>query len=267
MFGETRNPFFELAESPLYLNDGSEVRGRRALINAESRDVLGFVAPRYDIVTNKMVDGLFNDSLALLGVKDVKVLDHLNADTSIWARSYILDDDRYKFDVGNGDVSSIMIRIYNAYNGKNAFGFKIMAFRYMCENGLIMGITTHDSMSFKHFNNAPEKMAKHLELKLQNLKTNIDLWMKWYNEPMSIEDFTLFLNDSQLTTKRLNEAAVGYWTLVQEREKLNATKWLAFNVLTYMATHVAKARHGANIFSHGSRNLYDIAREFTTQNM
>jgi hypothetical protein len=81
--------------------------------------------------------------------------------------------------------------------------------------------------------------------------------------PFTEEEFKAFLEDKDYVSDKLNAFLMEWWAALLVKEKYKfASKWLAFNVFTYVATHEAKARKGSNVFSNKARVMNHLASEF-----
>ena len=267
---EERNPFFSVRRETLKTDSGI-ILDKEALINDDTDDVLGIVSPGYELVTNSDIDEMFNEAMTAFEVKEVQ--DHMDAETKRWKRRVIFGDDRLTSEVLPGDATGVMLEIHNGYNGKTAFGYELMGYRWACTNGMVMGKSSLFKESFAHFVNNPERLRNSFEMKFDAFHKNTEIWKDWSKIPMDKRLFENFVNGhtkSDDGTKAKKHQYLGvkvaksiidsYEPLLIE-QKLDNTMWGAFNVLTYLSTHVAKARKGSNVFSQRHKTLNRLATD------
>ncbi len=279
MYDESRDPFFEVKREELITASGIRT-GKEALVNGETLDVLGIVSPNYELVTNRDVNDFFEEALSDFGIEIVETIDHLDSITRRWKRWLILDGEGLQFEVTNGDKTNIMVEIFNGYNAKTAFGYNVMGFRHFCQNGQIgqiMGRKDLFSDSFAHFIDNPEKLHDSFQMKFNNFKAVALIWEKWATEQFNISDWENFINywkkdpefkeeKHRFLPAKLAKNMIEVYDDILSEQRLPATKWGAFNVLTFLATHETKARKGSNVFSNGYGNLVRLTNEFYMSN-
>jgi len=257
-YKEERNPFFEVKKEDVFTASGVKIPNKVALVNADLESVVGFVSPGYDIVENQAVTNLFEEATSEFGVSTVK--DHMDATTKRWRRQFIFNDDRLNAEILPSDIVGVMLEVYNGYDGRTAFGYSLMGYRWMCENGMIMGKRNLFSESFAHYDGNVEKLRESFAFKFNMFHKNAKVWEKWSKEPFNQESFDNYL---KAHTKPVNAKAKSHEYLspkmasgigdsyvpILSNQKLEENKWGAFNVLTYLMTHETKARNGSNVFS------------------
>jgi len=130
----------------------------------------------------------------------------------------------------------------------------------MCENGMIMGKKNLLSESFAHYDGNVDKLRESFAFKFNMFHKNAKVWEKWSKEPFDQKAFDDFLGvhtkptqGKAKATQYLSEKMAGglsesYEPLLID-QKMDNTKWGAFNILTYLMTHETKARKGSNVFS------------------
>jgi len=231
---------------------------------------LGVVSPGYELVTNEEVFDLF--SKATEGLSVAKINDHLDADTKRWKRHMIFDDDRLNHEITTGDFTGVLLEVSNGFTGKIGFGFSLMGYRWLCENGMVMGKKELFSGSFAHFVNNPERLRESFEMKFDAFTNNAENWKKWTEMPFSTKMFETFVLDRTRTSKeepsktkylttKVSKNIVDSYPLLLNEGGLDETKWGAFNVLTNLATHHTKARNGSNVFSRRYNTINRLAAD------
>ena len=118
---EDRNPFFQLRKEECITKDTGISTNKVAIINDETNDVLGLVSPGYELVTNRMVNGLFQEAIGDLNIYETH--DHLDAVTRRWRRRFIFSDASTDVEVTKGDNVNVMLEVFNGYDARTAFGY------------------------------------------------------------------------------------------------------------------------------------------------
>jgi len=258
MYNESRNPFFEVRKEDVFTASGMKIDNKVALVNGEMNSVVGFVSPGYDIVENQSVANLFEEATKEFGVAKVK--DHMDSTTKRWKRQFIFNDTRLSAEILPADIVGVCLEVYNGYDGRTAFGYSLMGYRWMCENGMIMGKKNLFSESYAHYDGNVGKLRESFEFKFNMFHKNAKVWEKWSKETFNQASFDKFLS---VHTKPVNAKAASHQYLSEkmatsisqsyipmlEDQKLRDDKWGAFNVITYLMTHETKARKGSNLFS------------------
>ena len=262
MYNEERNPFFSVRKEDVFTNSGIHIANKVALINEETGNVLGLVSPTYEVVTNNSVNNLFGEALKDISIFDIH--DHLDSITKKWRRRYIFGADETNVEITKGDSVNIMLEIYNGYDAKTSFGYNLMSYRWICKNGMVMGKKDLFSESYAHFQDSPEKLRNSFTMKFGAYKTVTDKWKEWVNQPFTTKAFESFVNSRDYIGDRVKKAVVDSYEPVLNDQKLDETKWGAFNVLTYLSSHETKAKKGSNIFSSRYNNINRIASDLYT---
>lgn len=260
MYEETRNPFFNVRKESLMTQTGIALPNKFALINEENNYPLGVVSPDYELVHNHTINGLFQDAIEGLHVD--KVIDHLDNNMTRWKRWFIIDDPIVTHEITNNDVVGLLLEVHNGFTGRVSFGYKIMGFRYICENGLITGKETFMMENFAHYVNNPARLRESFSMKFNAFKENAGIWREWTKIPFDQEKFAGFIDyhakpvgDSNIKPKtweyippRVATSIKDSYEPIVNTQKLQPNMWGAFNVLTHIATHETKARNGSNVF-------------------
>jgi len=258
-----RNPFFEIRKENVITTDTGMDCGKVALINQETNGILGLVSPNYVPILNKDIANLFDDALTPFDIKDVS--DHMNASTSKWKRHYIIGDNFAE--VLPGDSVGLLVEVGNGFDGKTSHFYNIMGYRDRCSNGQVFGRNDLYSESYRHFT-TPDKLAETLLSKFEMVFKNIEIWKAWSDVPFTKEQFTQFVeahnneNDRYLT-QNISKELIENFQIILDKQKLEATKYGAYNVLTYYLTHETKARgEASHIFSNSYRNVSRLTADF-----
>ena len=257
-YREERNPFFEVKKETVHTESGIAIPNKVALVNEELGSVIGFVSPGYDIVENQTVTNLFEEATSDFGLAKVK--DHMDSTTKRWRRQFVFDDEKLNSEILPSDIVGVMLEVYNGYDGRTAYGYNLMGYRWICSNGMVMGRKNLFSESFAHYDGNVDKLRESFAFKFNAFHKNAKVWEKWSKESFDQNAFDEFLG---IHTKPINAKAKSHQYLSEKMasgisdsyepllidQRLDATKWGAFNVLTYLMTHETKARKGSNVFS------------------
>ena len=252
-YQEDRNPFFNVRKETLRTDSGIVI-DKLALINDETDDIVGLVSPNYELVENHEVDNLFNEAFGNLEIKETH--DHMDAATRRWRRRFIFSEDSLVFEVTPGDTIQMMLEVFNGYDARTSYGYELMGFRSICENGLVMGKQSLFKETFGHFSENFEALRESFEMKFDAFQRNIDIWKEWTELPFPEEQFKTFIEGRKYLGDKVKESVIDAYAPLLNDQKLDDTKYGAFNVLTYLSTHETKARKGSNLFSarHGHIN-------------
>jgi len=257
-YDESRNPFFEVKKEDVFTASGIKLDNKVALVNGDLNTVVGFVSPGYDIVANQVVTDLFQEATSEFGVS--KVRDHMDATTKRWRRQLIFNDERLTAEILPADFVGICLEIYNGYDGRTAYGYNLMGYRWACSNGMIMGKRNLFSESFAHYDGNVDKLRESFAFKFNMFHKNAKVWEKWSKEDFNQAEFDHYLGKhtkpvnakpkahEYLSEKMASGLSDSYIPMLND-QNLRENKWGAFNVLTYLMTHETKARNGSNVFS------------------
>ena len=261
MYSEERNPFFSVRKEQIKTISSDITLDKVALINDETDNVLGIVSPNYEVVTNDTINDLFDEAIADLSVKEVQ--DHMDADTKRWKRRIMFDNDDLNFDISNGDVVGIMLEIHNGFTGRTSFGYHLLGYRWACSNGMVMGRKNLFSESYGHYVHNPAKLRESFGMKFDLFRNTADTWKQWTQEPFTFDQFKEFVLDDQkkYIGEKIGQTIVDAWEPALVDQGLDETKWGAFNVLTWLASHQTKARNGSNLFSNRFGNIERLAAD------
>ena len=259
---EDRNPFFQLRKEECITKDTGISTNKVAIINDETNDVLGLVSPGYELVTNRMVNGLFQEAIGDLNIYETH--DHLDAVTRRWRRRFIFSDASTDVEVTKGDNVNVMLEVFNGYDARTAFGYQLMSYRWICENGMVMGKQSLFGESYAHYENSPEKLRNSFTMKFGLYKEVAESWREWAQIPFSTKTFETFVESRKYLGDRVKKTLVDSYEPILNKEKLEDNKWGAFNVLTYLSSHETKARKGSAVFSAGYKNINRAAADLYT---
>ena len=269
---EERNPFFGVRKEKVTTESGLEIPNKVALVNEDLSTIVGFVSPGYDVVHNETISNLFAGAISDLKV--AKVVDHMDATTKRWKRRIMFDDGKLTSQIADSsDVVGVLLEVYNGYDGRTAYGYSLMGYRWLCSNGLVMGKKELFSQSFTHYDGNVDKLRDSFGMKFNAFHQNANTWQEWSRTRFNEDDFTAFVDKhtkpvngralkNQYLTPNIGKGIKENFQPLLAQQNLPFTKWGAFNVLTWLATHETKARNGSNLFSNRYQNMNRLAGDF-----
>lgn len=268
---EERNPFFGVRKEKVHTESGLEIPNKVALVNKDLSSIVGFVSPGYDVVSNSAISDLFEEACS--GLKVAKIVDHMDATTKRWKRQVIFDDGQLTTDIDSNDIVGVLLEVYNGYDGRTAYGYSLMGYRWMCENGMVMGKKDLFSQSFTHYDGNVDKLRESFGMRFDAFHKNANTWQEWSRTKFDENDFASFVDKhtkpengratkNQYLTPNIGKGVKENFQPLLAQQHLPFTKWGAFNVLTWLATHETKARKGSNLFSNRYKNITRLAGDF-----
>lgn len=282
------DPFFEVVKTPLFFDfQGRSVRTEQsALVHPDTGVVMGTVTDKYKVLENRTLADLFDGVFADAEILSVK--DHLNNNGSRWTRELVLADDRFSFDIQGKDHMKTKVNLYNSYDGKNAVGYQITAWRLVCSNGMF-GWRKVFGGSFSHLENETvERTKKQFEMQFNRFTGMWEVWNQWSVMPFNQYDFNKFI-DSHTDYGQMEQLEVldgvvlemkpgkreGIYLSERQGEKIKAayprlmnhfreeeTVFGALNVLTALGTHETKALSGSYLYGNSYALINRLAQDF-----
>lgn len=254
------DPFFNVIPKPVFV-DGKEVPGRVALINGNTQKVLGIVTDKYKPVPNVVVNNLFDKALPF---KVQEVQDHMFDGGAVWKRRIILDKDAFHWEILPNDAVGVMLEVFNSYNGKSAYGFRFMSYRWMCSNGMVTGKKNIFSMSLSHMSGAVERIQRGFSGALESFGTNVQLWKDWSKTTFTRKQMKVYLESRPYLTEKAASKVNDKYEFVMNKENLDETAWSAFNAITWMGTHELKTsrQDSSPIFSNSAKVYERLGDDF-----
>ena len=144
-------------QTPVYMNDGTEIKNYKANVRSDDKTVLGIVTDRYKIVQN---EDAFSFTDALVGETEDGVVRYetagsLNGGKRVWLLAKmptkkVLDD----------EVEPYMV-FSNSHDGTGAIKICMSPIRVVCANTLNLALNTAQrSWSTKHIGNMEDKLEE-----------------------------------------------------------------------------------------------------------
>ncbi len=256
------NPFFEVARAPLFTyHNGEKIESSNdALINTETKQIIGEVSKNYKVVTNQEVATIFDE--AFDGIEKHNVIDHIDASGGRWKREIILEGDEYTWLVGGEDTCKMKVSIFNGYTGNRAVGYNISGWRQVCSNGMF-GWSKVLSSSLSHMREGiTEFIRNDFNNKVALFSEKAQIFEVWNELEFTQLDYEDFINSRKYLSDKMKDKYRSYYTPVMNRYGGNReTKWEAYNVLTAVAQHYTQAQKGSNVFSASYKRTEKLALE------
>jgi phage/plasmid-like protein (TIGR03299 family) len=243
-------------QTPVFMDDGTEIKNYKANIRSDDKTVLGIVTNRYKIVQNA---DAFSFTDAIVGETEDGIVRYetagsLNGGKRVWLLAKmptkkVLDD----------DVEPYMV-FSNSHDGTGAIKICMTPIRVVCNNTLSLALNTAQrSWSTKHVGNLDEKLAEARHcLGMANLYmdaldeeadrlANIKLDYEQINEILD-QMFPVTENDSDRKKANIQKVKDNYSIcyFMPDIAKFKGTAWAAVNAMSDMIGHSAPNRNTAN---------------------
>jgi len=83
-------------------------------------------------------------------------------------------------DLGGGDESSLHVLLYNSYDKALPFKVRVGAYRFICDNGMVIGDDIAQIQGRDLLENwSPEGVAKNIQNMMEQAKAVTDMWKSW----------------------------------------------------------------------------------------
>lgn len=243
-------------QTPVFMDDGTEIKNYKANIRSDDKTVLGIVTNRYKIVQNA---DAFSFTDAIVGETEDGIVRYetagsLNGGKRVWLLAKmptkkVLDD----------DVEPYMV-FSNSHDGTGAIKICMTPIRVVCNNTLSLALNTAQrSWSTKHIGNLDEKLAEARHcLGMANMYmdalneeadrlANIKLDYEQINEILD-QMFPVTENDSDRKKANIQKVKDNYSIcyFMPDIAKFKGTAWAAVNAMSDMIGHSAPNRNTAN---------------------
>lgn len=223
---------FDVVRKKLITVDGDETN-RFAIMRKDTNGILGVVSDAYNIIEHKVAFKAADEALKKLGGFSLKKLEL----TRTGSRMYAHFEQDKEMSVGGGDdLIRPTLVMTNSLDGYSRFGFMLGAYRLVCKNGLMAGVSLMN-INVKHtanvdVNDVAEKGKESLEL----FGTEVmPIWNRMNNVKLSLNDAVAGMLGRKSVvpekiTQRVKEIAEGL-------NQTDLTVWQLFNHYTYHLTH------------------------------
>jgi hypothetical protein len=261
------NPFFNFERKPLNatVDDNIININKDVIINIDNLQPVGVVSKGYELVKNEDISNIFLDTFNSYKIESIQDFIYKNGES--WKRRIIFGDDELNFQVLPNDYCGIMVEIFNSYNGKSSWGAGIYMYRWICENGMVMGKRNLMEMKFHHLKDNFDIIKKNFQFSRDNIAFNIiPKWISWTKEPFTLKDMDRFISSREYLSDKAQEKTLLKYEEIMNKEGHSETKWGAFNTLTYIMTHETDTRKNNSdyIFSRAYKTYEKLSQDFYT---
>tara|TARA_Y100000310_G_scaffold293078_1_gene322398 strand:+ start:147 stop:923 length:777 start_codon:yes stop_codon:yes gene_type:complete len=206
--------------------DEPQPAGYKLITREDNNKILSCMTNDYKVVTNKEI---IDTAVPILKQHKAELQESIslgNGERTIW--KWIIP--HIKIEVAKGDVLNPEIIIKNSYDGSLQVHVLAGAFRLVCSNGLIIGVTLGQS-NFKH--NVNNKNLEKLDAAIENTISHSlevgDEFEMLANTLLNEKDIMKLV---KLFPSQMSEYLVQY--LIANKPK---DYWGLLNTATYLATH------------------------------
>tara|TARA_R100001244_G_scaffold129960_1_gene101783 strand:+ start:913 stop:1698 length:786 start_codon:yes stop_codon:yes gene_type:complete len=209
--------------------DKSQPAGYKLIVREDNNKILSCMTNDYKVVTNKQIVDVATPILAKHKAVLKEAVSLADGQKTVW--KWVIPDKKIK--IAKNDELNPEIIIKNSYDGSLQVNILAGAFRLVCSNGLVIGVTI-GKKSFKHNVN---------NINLENIDEQIEKTIeKTYNLADSFE----MLSDTKLNENHIVKLIELFPTQMSEflvqyliSKKLK-TYWDLLNCATYISSHKMK---------------------------
>jgi hypothetical protein len=236
----------------------------KAVVDVRTGKVFSCVSPEYRLVRHE--DAIRQVEEALSGKHDLgphEVTTEFYNDMGRMRRTYRFPETRVE--VRPGDFVNPQLHLVNSYDLSAPFEILLGAFRFVCENGLVVG-TKHLHLKRRHHVSILQDVDIRAEVStaLKRFEAQADTWKQWAERPLSpgayakvMEKIELGKGALETIEARMQHEARGR----MDREGFPLlTVWVFFNVLTWWITHKAVSLNHRITMEHRLRRAMGLLR-------
>jgi hypothetical protein len=214
--------------------DGMRIPGRKAVVDQDSKRVLGEVSSRYKVVKNSDLLKAIMPHVEELGLHTQPQVSQARGGAITYFKFL---GEKLKGEIKKGDIVRFGLEFFNSYDGSTEIGFHAIAEQLKCTNGLVVPHTiTHLYMRHTSGANAQlvgDRLADYSP-KVSNI---IKVWQKWVNVRPTPAQLEKSLEG--LFAKKHIEEFMGRFNGLKENDR-NVWGW--YDIVTYYMTHQMKTR-------------------------
>ena len=200
--------------------------GHKFIVREDTNKVLSCMTNEYKVVTNKEI---IDTAVPILKKHKAELKEAISlggGERTVW--KWIIPD--IKIEVGSGDMLNPEIIIKNSYDGSLQVHILAGAFRLVCSNGLIIGVTLGQT-NFKH--NVNNKNLENLDEAIEKtINTSIDIGGEFEMLANTVLDERDIFKLVELFPSQMAEYLVQY--LIANKP---SDYWGLLNTATFLATH------------------------------
>jgi len=239
--------FFDIYERPIFV-DKKEVPDRKAIINADTDEVIGIVGKRYVPATNIAI---------------ISHLDRILSESKIpweFEKGHIIRGGsktiiELAFPTIGAKVSQddeLQLRGYliNSFDGYSSAILKIGFLRLICTNGMMVG-TSEIFITSRHMSNVTQNLVAEFKAYIkQKIKEVRSLTKKLQN--LTYKDKRQMLDIIEASAWIPQKYHEALWEECEKLKALNA--WALYNVFTYVITHIMQVNMERKMFLYKELN-------------
>ena len=243
-------------QTPVYMNDGAEIKNYKANVRSDDKTVLGIVTDRYKIVNN--VDA-FSFTDALVGETEDGVVRYETAGSLCGGKRIWLLAKMPKTKILDDDIDPYMF-FSNSHDGSGAVKVGMTAVRIVCANTLSMALNSAKRQwSTKHMGDMQSKLEEAkmcLQLADKYMKgldeeadrlANATLYKEQIDEILD-ELFPVEEDASERKKRNVQAMKDDFWVayFMPDISQFRNTAWGCVNAMSDVITHATPKRNTAN---------------------
>lgn len=234
---------FTVESQPLYLEDGTEVPGRRALVREDNGRILNLVSDQYKVVQHRDVFQQAYEAIQRNGLTVQKETARVAMDGAYAAYHFHLD---MQEEVKSGDVLQWVIRARNSFNYEAPVELSFGAYRLICSNGMTIPAFEGADGLFRaggrhRLGLDVEAAVSEIQHFLAAAPTIVSQFQNWTAQEITADRLEAVLGRVAEIGKRAGEAIVDRFQHEEEQ-----TVWSAYNAVTWYASHELTGRQGSD---------------------
>jgi hypothetical protein len=240
---------FPVREMPLPhpTNQGQTIDGLKAIMNANTDEVLHVAGSGYTVLHNSHVVDALSASIKSANVSSDCQFSVKTADGGKKLVCEVLYPD-VTIEPKKGDFTQFRVRAYNSYDGKWPFSEECDGLRCFCDNGMVSPMMIA-AQRLRHTNSINiEGVTNRIVQNFELFQTQSDLWarmMKTKVDKSACLQFfkTRVINNQGKATKEsysLKQFARLSDQLDYEFQLHGPTQWALYNCLTFWSTHTGE---------------------------
>jgi hypothetical protein len=162
----------------------------------------------------------------------------------------------YSFDPGDGNPMTLRLECFNSVDGSTRFRALMGWFRFVCSNGLIIGVTRYD-MDRRHVGDLQiQDISKVLTSGIKEAETEKKNFERWHKTPISSKNLAPWV-DSPLRKEWGFKAATRFFHIAHTGADVDIIGQYKGSTPTTIAVQVRQPVPGA---PKESQNLYDVSQ-------
>ena len=228
-------------------NQGQTIDGLKAIMNANTDEVLHVAGSGYTVLHNSHVVDALSASIKSANVSSDCQFSVKTADGGKKLVCEVLYPD-VTIEPKKGDFTQFRVRAYNSYDGKWPFSEECDGLRCFCDNGMVSPMMIA-AQRLRHTNSINiEGVTNRIVQNFELFQTQSDLWarmMKTKVDKSACLQFfkTRVINNQGKATKEsysLKQFARLSDQLDYEFQLHGPTQWALYNCLTFWSTHTGE---------------------------